>query len=357
MKNLVRYFIFTALIVFAAPTVFAQVSLRISVRTAPPSLPYYSQPECPVDGYLWEPGYWAYNDYDGYYWVPGVWVAPPRYGLLWTPCYWGYDNGFYRYHAGYWGSQVGFYGGINYGYGYPGDGFYGGGWSGRSFRYNTSVFNVNRTVVRNTYADRSAIHNYGNSRASFNGPGGISRQPNPQERQFMGEHHVQPTHTQLAHQQMAGRDPGQHFSSNHGRPATPAMNRPNEHISNAAGRINSSSSRNMQQQPQQHMQQQQRAQQQHMQQQQQPQQHMQQQQQRAQQQQPQQHMQQQRMQQQQQPQQRAQQQPQQQHMGGGGQQRGGGGPPQGGGGGQQHGGGGPPQGGGGGDQHGGRHPN
>src|ERR1700760_1856623 len=98
----------------------AQAQIGISVRIGPPPLPVYVQPPCPVDGYLWQPGYWAYDDVDGYYWVPGAWVAPPDPGLLWTPSYWGWDDGYYVYHSGYWGPHVGFYGGINYGFGYPG---------------------------------------------------------------------------------------------------------------------------------------------------------------------------------------------------------------------------------------------
>src|ERR1700693_6108593 len=80
----------------------AQVSVGISIsaRIAPPPLPYYMQPPCPEDGFLWAPGYWAYGD-DGYFWVPGVWVRPPMVGYLWTPPYWGFAGGIYGYHAGY----------------------------------------------------------------------------------------------------------------------------------------------------------------------------------------------------------------------------------------------------------------
>ncbi|MGN6639628.1 MAG: hypothetical protein ACTHJ8_12010, partial [Mucilaginibacter sp.] len=139
---------------------YAQVSVGISIQAdfAPPVIPVYEQPPCPVDGYIWEPGYWAYDpDVDDYYWVPGVWVAPPDPGLYWTPGYWGYDNDVYVFHSGYWGPSVGFYGGINYGGGYYGRGFCGGQWSGNRFRYNTAVVNVNRTVIHNTYIDRTII--------------------------------------------------------------------------------------------------------------------------------------------------------------------------------------------------------
>src|SRR5579872_2515263 len=95
---------------------YAQVSVTVAV--APPEIPVYVQPDCPYDGYIWSPGYWAYDPVDGYYWVPGVWLAPPRPGFLWTPGYWGYAGGIYGWHAGYWGPHIGFYGGVNYGYGY-----------------------------------------------------------------------------------------------------------------------------------------------------------------------------------------------------------------------------------------------
>ena len=58
-------------------------SSSVSVRSqeAPPAIPDYVQPACPGDGYIWEPGYWAWGA-DGYYWVAGVWVFPPAVGLL-----------------------------------------------------------------------------------------------------------------------------------------------------------------------------------------------------------------------------------------------------------------------------------
>ena len=105
MKKIVKIFILLCAVCFAIPQAHAQVSVGITVSTAPPPLPVYVQPECPVDGYLWQPGYWAYDDADGYYWVPGVWVAPPDPGLYWTPSYWGYSGGIYGWHAGYRGDQ------------------------------------------------------------------------------------------------------------------------------------------------------------------------------------------------------------------------------------------------------------
>src|SRR5215470_14230824 len=107
---------------------WAFVTVGVSITLAPPALPVYVQPPIPAPGYIWTPGYWAWNGYD-YYWVPGTWVLPPELGLLWTPGYWGWSNGVYVFNEGYWGPHVGFYGGVAYGFGYTGVGYEGGYWN------------------------------------------------------------------------------------------------------------------------------------------------------------------------------------------------------------------------------------
>ena len=156
----------------------AQIAVGVSIRVGPPALPVYPQPICPGAGYIWTPGYWAYGP-DGYYWVPGTWVVAPAVGLLWTPGYWGWGGGFYAWHAGYWGPHVGFYGGINDGFGYGGVGFVGGEWRGGAFAYNTAVTNVNTTVIHNTYVNNTVINKtVVNNNVSYNGgPGGTSARP------------------------------------------------------------------------------------------------------------------------------------------------------------------------------------
>ncbi len=214
----------------------AESQLAVSIRIGPPVLPVYTQPPCPVDGYIWTPGYWAYGP-AGYYWVPGVWVAPPRAGLLWTPGYWGFVDGVYAWHAGYWGPHVGFYGGVNYGFGYAGVGFVGGVWAGNVFRYNTAVVNVNTTIVRNVYVDRTVINNTVVNRTSFNGPGGIAAGPTVQETAFSREAHVQPTALQVSHQTTASQDRTLLASANRGNPGTAAMDSVNGRRYNQQGRI------------------------------------------------------------------------------------------------------------------------
>lgn len=204
----------------------AQIAVGVSIRIGPPVLPVYVQPVCPAPGYIWTPGYWAYGE-DGYYWVPGTWVLAPQVGFLWTPGYWGFGEGVYLWHAGYWGPHVGFYGGINYGFGYHGVGFVGGEWRGREFAYNRSVSNVNVTVIHNTYNRTVIVNNTTVNRVSFNGGnGGTSARATGEEMRAERERHVRATDDQMRHEHAASTNREQFASVNHGRPSVAASARP-----------------------------------------------------------------------------------------------------------------------------------
>ncbi len=196
----------------------------ISVGIAPPPLPVYEQPYCPAPGYIWTPGYWAYGP-DGYFWVPGTWVMAPEVGYLWTPGYWGWGGNAYVWNPGYWGPQVGYYGGINYGYGYYGNGYQGGDWHGRDFYYNRAVNRVNVTNIHNTY-NTTMVNNTVN-RVSYNGgQGGINARPTAAQEAAARERHVGATSVQTQHEQMARNDRAQWASVNHGRPEVAATPKP-----------------------------------------------------------------------------------------------------------------------------------
>src|SRR5713101_4422266 len=144
----------------------AQVAVGISVRIGPPELPIYEQPLCPGEGYIWTPGYWA----------------------------WG--GGSFIFYEGYWGPVVGFYGGINYGYGYVGHGYEGGRWDNGRFYYNRSVNNVNITEIHNVY-NTTVVNNTTLTRVSYNGGnGGINVRPTPQEEAAARQKHISPVAVQ-----------------------------------------------------------------------------------------------------------------------------------------------------------------
>ena len=222
----------------------------IQAPQPPPPLPEYAQPPAPDPNYIWTPGYWSYTP-AGYYWVPGAWVQAPYTGALWTPGYWGgYGQG-YRFHHGFWAAHIGFYGGINYGFGYVGVGYQGGYWNGPHFFYNQYANNINlninpgfreavyqhNVVVNNTVINNRVVNNttYNNvtvnntriNNVSYNGGrGGIQAQPRPAELAVLREQRVPPMQAQVQQAKVAAANPQQFYAHNQGRPAEAVAARP-----------------------------------------------------------------------------------------------------------------------------------
>ena len=193
------------------------------VNVAPPSLPSYEQPAIPAEGYLWVPGFWAWRQsVPDYFWVPGTWVQPPQPGLLWTPPYWSQVDGSYAFHGGYWAAEVGFYGGIDYGYGYAGDGYQGGRWENGALFYNSAVNNLGSLGIANIYdqavtADENAVH------ISFNGGRrGTAARPTRQQETLVSARHVGPTAEQQKHAELAAMDRSLYSKLNYGEPGVAA---------------------------------------------------------------------------------------------------------------------------------------
>jgi WXXGXW repeat (2 copies) len=183
---------------------------------APPPLPDYAQPVATRPNTIWAPGYWQHSQ-AGYYWVPGAWVAPPYTGALWTPGYWGADGSRYRFHAGYWGRHVGFYGGVPYGGGYVGTGYRGGYWRGDQFYYNQAVNRVDPNMIHDVYYQQEPV--YAGVRVSYNGGrGGISIGPIAAEIFALHEEHERPLRYQYDLERESSRRHGQFYEVNRGRP-------------------------------------------------------------------------------------------------------------------------------------------
>jgi len=232
---------------------YARGSFGVFVSVAPPPLPVYVQPICPAPGYIWTPGYWAWDPSDGYYWVPGTWVVAPFVGALWTPGYWGWYNRGYVWNVGYWGPAVGFYGGINYGFGYFGVGYAGGYWSGGLFYYNRAVNNVNVQNITNVY-NRTVVNNMTVvNRVSYNGGiGGTTAQPTAADRAAAGQRRDPPAAAQRQQEQSARSNRSQFASVNHGQPAVAATPKPGAfggsgvvRASRAGGTYNAAANRTM----------------------------------------------------------------------------------------------------------------
>jgi hypothetical protein len=222
--------LFAALLLSVLPALsMAQVGVNISVNVPPPELPVYEQPPIPADGYLWTPGYWAWgDDIQDYYWVPGTWVLAPQPNYLWTPGYWGWQGGVFLWNAGYWGPHVGFYGGVNYGYGYGGNGYEGGYWQGGHLYYNRSVSNVSTTNITNVY-NKTVVNNVTVTRVSYNGgTGGVRAQPSSADLAAAHEQHIAAVPAQRQQETTARGNPSLRASQNQGHPPIAATARPGE---------------------------------------------------------------------------------------------------------------------------------
>ncbi|HLK71384.1 MAG TPA: hypothetical protein VKT19_05475 [Steroidobacteraceae bacterium] len=199
-------------------------------------MPVYVQPEMPAQGYLWVPGYWAWDDNgDYYYWVPGTWVLPPEPGLLWTPGYWGWSDGVYLWHEGYWGRHVGFYGGVDYGFGYGPRGYDGGYWDHGVLYYNTAVNRVPPDFRGHVY--HHPVPGGGEpGRVSFNGgEHGVHVQPTREQLEVAHEPHVMPIGAQRQLASSASHNQQLRADFNHGHPAITATPRPEAFARGASG--------------------------------------------------------------------------------------------------------------------------
>jgi hypothetical protein len=147
---------------------------------------------------------------------------------LWTPGYWGWGGAAFIWHVGYWGPHVGFYGGINYGFGYPGVGFVGGEWRGGAFFYNRAVVNLGGAHITNVYYTR-VVNNFAVNRVSYNGgAGGLAARPSAGELAAEHDRHEEATSIQQRHETAAHNERSQFASVNHGMPGVAATGRAGE---------------------------------------------------------------------------------------------------------------------------------
>lgn len=94
--NMVRTLVLSAALA-AGTTAFAQISFNIVV--APPA-PMYETVPMMQPGYIWAPGYWAWNN-DRHIWVRGRTIVQ-RDGYLWVPDRWVQQGGAYVRQPGRW---------------------------------------------------------------------------------------------------------------------------------------------------------------------------------------------------------------------------------------------------------------
>jgi hypothetical protein len=117
--------------------------------------------------------------------------------------------------------QVGWYGGVDYGY--YGSGYVGGRWRGNTFAYNTAVSNVDPARVRIVYRDPGAVNHNWNRISYHGGRNGIQAQPAAGQLAAARARRLGPSSAQMRQAQIASTDRGNFARVNRGRPASAAL--------------------------------------------------------------------------------------------------------------------------------------
>ncbi|MBV9122001.1 MAG: YXWGXW repeat-containing protein [Planctomycetes bacterium] len=91
---------------FAEPTIRSPRATPVVSKRPPepiPELPPDQKPD--LEGVLWIPGYWAWDeDRTDYIWVSGIWRVPPP-NRQWVPGYWNEVEGGWQWVPGFWANQ------------------------------------------------------------------------------------------------------------------------------------------------------------------------------------------------------------------------------------------------------------
>jgi len=79
----------------------SQARVDVDINVAPPP-PRYEVVPAPRAGFVWAPGYWAWdNGHHRHIWRRGHYVRE-RHGHRWVPDRWAEHDGRYRYEPGRW---------------------------------------------------------------------------------------------------------------------------------------------------------------------------------------------------------------------------------------------------------------
>jgi hypothetical protein len=74
---------------------------EVIVRVGPPAPIVETRPAIPGPGYVWTPGFHAWNG-SAYVWTPGAWVLPPHPRARWVAHRWVRRNGGWVLVEGHW---------------------------------------------------------------------------------------------------------------------------------------------------------------------------------------------------------------------------------------------------------------
>jgi len=97
----IRNLLFCSCVIVAsvASPAFARIDFDVDINTAPPA-PQVEVVQAARPGFLWIPGYWAWED-GRHVWVEGRWIQE-RPGYMWVPEHWEQRGSKWHFERGYW---------------------------------------------------------------------------------------------------------------------------------------------------------------------------------------------------------------------------------------------------------------
>jgi hypothetical protein len=116
--------------------------------------------------------------------------------------------------------------GVDYGYGYTGDGYFGGRWQNCAFFCNSAVNNISTVHVTNAY-NQTVVVNSTTNYVSYNGGnGGIEALPTAEQDAAAKQRHIATTPEQTWQVEAASKNRELFSKQNHGQPVIAATSRP-----------------------------------------------------------------------------------------------------------------------------------
>ena len=101
LKHLATGLVLSATLASATACASAAPRGRVYVRVGPPAPIVERRIVAPGPGFIWIPGYHAWNG-RAYGWVPGRWERPPRSRARWVPAKWYHDRRGWYLIEGHW---------------------------------------------------------------------------------------------------------------------------------------------------------------------------------------------------------------------------------------------------------------
>jgi len=99
LRNIVAASLLAMVAASASTIAAARTNVDFNISVGPPPVVYEPVPP-PRVGYIWAPGYWAWNGHR-HVWHKGYWMHE-RHGYAWAPDHWDHRGDRWYFNRGHW---------------------------------------------------------------------------------------------------------------------------------------------------------------------------------------------------------------------------------------------------------------